>query len=252
MATGTEKLGRKWLPLGEPRVPKNPSTLILPDGLLEEIIQDCTRFLNNQEWYQKRGIPYRRGYLLYGAPGSGKSSLVDVLAGVLHLNICLLTLTQADLTDQTINVILNSAPGNAIILIEDIDATFLARSAATFSNRLTFSGLLNALDGVVAQDGRLLFMTTNHIDVLDEALLREGRMDRKIAFGHATPSQAQKIFAIFYELPVEHELCVNFGQQIIPERISMAKLQGHLVMHAKPEEALAAVKNLFQQDSSPK
>ena len=75
-----------------------------------------------------------------------------------------------------------------MLLLEYIDAAFVEREASSGS-RLTFSGLLNGIDGVAAQQGRLLFMSTNHAERLDPALVRPGRVDVKVAFGLASSEQ---------------------------------------------------------------
>lgn len=73
------------------------------------------------------GIPYRRGYLLYGPPGSGKSSFIQALAGSLDYNICVLNLSERGLTDDKLNHLLANAPERSIMLLEDIDAAFSQR-----------------------------------------------------------------------------------------------------------------------------
>jgi mitochondrial chaperone BCS1 len=73
------------------------------------------------------GIPYRRGYLLYGPPGSGKSSFIQALAGELGYNICILNLGERALTDDRLNHLLSNAPERSILLLEDIDAAFTSR-----------------------------------------------------------------------------------------------------------------------------
>ena len=73
------------------------------------------------------GIPYRRGYLLYGPPGSGKTSFIQALAGKLSYNICVLNLSQRGLMDDKLNHLLMNAPERSIILLEDIDAAFNKR-----------------------------------------------------------------------------------------------------------------------------
>jgi ATP-dependent 26S proteasome regulatory subunit len=66
------------------------------------------------------------------------------------------------------------------------------------TSRLTFAGLLNAIDGIAAQTGRLLFMTTNHKDRLDSALIRPGRIDYQLKFSMASRDQARRLFLNFY------------------------------------------------------
>lgn len=136
--------------------------------------------------------------------GTGKTSLVMALAGALGLDIYVVTLSSPTMTDETLRHLLNSAGAKSILLLEDVDAAFVERSAAAgaATSRLTFSGLLNAIDGVAAQEGRLLFMTTNHIDRLSKALIRPGRVDVRCYLGPATQQQAVNLFVAFYrDLP---------------------------------------------------
>lgn len=85
------------------------------------------------------GIPYRRGYLLHGPPGCGKSSFITALAGELERGICVLNLSERGLTDDRLNHLLAVAPQQTIILLEDIDAAFKDRSQDTHSNYTIFN-----------------------------------------------------------------------------------------------------------------
>jgi mitochondrial chaperone BCS1 len=99
--------------------------------------------------YQSKGVPYRRGYLLYGPPGTGKTSFTQAIAGAKKLNLCYLNLSSGDIDDDKFNRLLLDAPPKSILLLEDIDAIFSQREKGMFASRkLTFSGFLNALDGV--------------------------------------------------------------------------------------------------------
>jgi chaperone BCS1 len=168
-------------------------------------------------------------YLIYvsftGAPGSGKTSIIQALAGELGLHIYVVSLSKRGMDDTILSTLINSIPSRAIILMEDIDATFtnLTRESAQPVNNsstnpynmgmpmgmsslpppssITLSGLLNAIDGVQAQQGRLLFATTNKYDSLDPALVRPGRLDLHIEFRLATKWQAGELFKRFY--PIE-------------------------------------------------
>lgn len=79
------------------------------------------------------GIPYRRGYLLHGPPGCGKSSFITALAGELEFGICVLNLSERGLTDDRLNHLLSVAPQQSIILLEDVDAAFVSREESSQS-----------------------------------------------------------------------------------------------------------------------
>jgi len=105
----------------------------------------------------------------------------------LKLNICYLNLSGDSLNDDSLNRLLNSTPTQSIILLEDIDAIFVGRESVRGAKTgVSFSGLLNALDGVRSQEGRILFMTTNHREKLDPALLRPGRADYHVLLDNST------------------------------------------------------------------
>jgi chaperone BCS1 len=148
------------------------------------------------------GIPYRRGYLLYGPPGTGKTSFVQALAGQLDFNIAMLSLSQRGLNDDLLNHLLLNVPPRTIVLLEDADAAFSNRrqtdSDGYSGANVTYSGLLNALDGVASAEERVIFMTTNHIDRLDDALIRPGRVDMTVHLDNATTWQMEKLWERFY------------------------------------------------------
>ncbi|KAL0089250.1 P-loop containing nucleoside triphosphate hydrolase protein [Phycomyces blakesleeanus] len=217
--------------------PKRPlSTIVIPPCLKTQLVSDAKEFLVSEKWYSDRGIPYRRGYLLYGTPGSGKTSFVYSLAGELGLNIYVVSLSNKGLTDDTLGELVSGTPNRCILLVEDVDAAFVHRNRADGSgtNSVTFSGLLNAIDGVAAQEGRILCMTTNHKEKLDPALIRPGRIDVRVHFENATQEQARELFTKFYPGLTEtesRELSETFAARIPNLKFSMAHLQGFLMGH---------------------
>lgn len=195
------------------------------------------------------GIPYRRGYLLYGPPGTGKSSFIMALAGALDYNICIINLSENIMTDDRLQYLFSVVPEQSLILLEDIDAAFISRSqiptspgggnGGVLNQRVTFSGLLNAIDGVASSEGRVIFMTTNHIERLDSALLRPGRIDMQQFLGNVSEFQARKMFLQFF--PNQEELVDKFLKQISSKRhqISPAMIQGHFIQHKNsPTDAI--------------
>jgi chaperone BCS1 len=214
------------------RLPRPVDSVILANGLMDDLLEDAKTFLARREWYVQRGIPYRRGYLLHGPPGTGKSSAVVALASALQMDIAVLSLGDSNLDDNSISELFSSIPVNSIVLMEDIDCAFLERKEGEDKrSKVTFSGLLNAIDGVAAGEGRLLFATTNHIARLDPALIRPGRIDRKLYIGPANREQAQRLFLRFFP-EASAESTQAFAQKIPLGKITMSALQTHLLMYA--------------------
>lgn len=215
--------------------PRALNSVILDSNIADTVISDINRFLVSGEWYQSKGVPYRRGYLLYGPPGTGKTSFVQAVAGACNLNICYLNLSGGNLDDDSLNQLLNNAPMKSIILLEDIDAIFVERTSvqqqnASFQRMVTFSGLLNALDGVRSQEGRILMMTTNHRDKLDPALLRPGRADMHVELNHASVKQMKGLFMKFFPQESDYN-AQEFTNQLPEFKLNMAKLQGHFLKY---------------------
>jgi chaperone BCS1 len=143
--------------------------------------------------------------LLHGLPGTGKTSFISALAGHFGYSICMLSLSERTLDDDRLNYLLNNAPPNCFVLLEDVDAAHVSRDlyeneqhrAYEGMTRVTLSGLLNAIDGVTSTEQRLLFMTTNHVDRLDSALIRPGRVDVKQYFGNCDRTMLEKVTTLF-------------------------------------------------------
>ncbi|RDX56824.1 hypothetical protein OH76DRAFT_1395963 [Lentinus brumalis] len=270
--------GIEWKPFGQPRRKRPLRSVVLEEGVAEKIEADVKAFLQRRQWYADRGIPYRRGYLLHGPPGSGKSSFIQALAGALNYDICVLNLSERGLADDKLIHLLSNTPERSFVLIEDVDAAFNKRvqtSADGYQSSVTFSGFLNALDGVASGEERIIFMTTNHPERLDPALIRPGRVDLSVLINDASPKQVRRLFERFYgrdetsEVPVvvgAQEGSETDGWERIPDaqlrelaremeeiaqeeesqgrRISMAALQG-LFIRSNARDAVRDVRTLF-------
>lgn len=117
------------------------------------------------------------------------------------MSVCIVNLGISGLNDQQLDRLLNNAPRNSILLMEDVDAALVKRKAGKAQeggNNVTLSGILNALDGITAQEGSVVFMTTNHIRKLAPALIRPGRCDRKMLFDYADKHQIEGMFMKFF------------------------------------------------------
>ncbi|GIK04416.1 hypothetical protein Aspvir_008499 [Aspergillus viridinutans] len=212
-----------WVPTTS-KVPRPLATLVLPRQIKEQFLEDIETFLSsqNKDWYQSRGIPYRRGYLLYGPPGTGKSSMCFAIAGRLWLDIYTISLNSRKLDEDGLASLFQGLPKRCIVLLEDVDTAGL-REAGNLSQApanadgpeksfedkepdgggISLSALLNVLDGVGAHEGRILIMTTNHLEKLDAALTRPGRVDKMYYLGFADTPSIKQLFSVFYAATID-------------------------------------------------
>ncbi len=210
-------------------------SVVLKDGQKEAITADLQRFFAARERYETLGIPWRRGYLLYGPPGTGKTSLVTALASELSLNVCVLSLASPNVTDEKIGNLLASVPRRSVILIEDVDAFFQQCSKTDIGVKVTYSGFINALDGVAAHQGSVVFLTTNHPQLIDEAAIRSGRVDFRLELGLCDRSQLERMLLKFFD---DYPAAARFADVVAPNRWSPAQVQERLLKAASVDEAL--------------
>jgi len=162
-------------------------------------LQEADRWINMQHWCYERGLPWKRGWLLYGDPGNGKTSFIRTVAKWINVPVRVFDLSTMNNEEfaEAWKEALMHIPG--IVVFEDIDAVFDKRTNITagsshLKQALTFDAILNTLDGVEQEGGILTIITTNHIDKVDPAIgglatdgklaTRPGRIDRIL---HITP-----------------------------------------------------------------
>ena len=163
------------------------------------VLNDLKNFINNKQFYLDNNIPYKRNYLFYGNPGTGKTSLIFALASELNYDIKLIDLGSFSDLNSLLYQVYNCS-SNTFLVFEDIDAMStkfeerkkeevvkesnkdvpIIDEPSSNAKELSLSILLNLLDGLYTKEGMITFFTTNHIDKLDSAFLRDGRMDYKL------------------------------------------------------------------------
>lgn len=218
-------------------------TIYLPKKTIQEISEAINNFKTIKTLYEIYQIPYKKGILFYGPPGTGKTSVVKALAYEFQMDIFIINVNDEDINDDTISDIINSignSTENRILLFEDIDTAFADKekikievkeeeintmakttypeevtrvpdsssspnlSGTTKKKFLTYSGLLNALDGVMSnQHGVITVMTTNYIDRLGPAFLRPGRIDHKFELTYCIREQIEDMVRSFIKKKLE-------------------------------------------------
>ncbi|KAL6220660.1 hypothetical protein ACLB2K_008416 [Fragaria x ananassa] len=202
--------------------PATFDTIAMEPELKRMIIEDLDKFVKRREFYKRVGKAWKRGYLLFGPPGTGKSSLVAAMANRLRFDIYDLELTSISSNDQ-LRKALGSTTNRSIVVFEDIDCSkeSVNRESAEsksfmqmFSDaesKFTLSGLLNVVDGLGSSSGdeRIIVFTTNHKERLDPALLRPGRMDMHIHMSYCTPKGFKTLASNYLGIQdtSEHRLC---------------------------------------------
>lgn len=186
-----------WEEVGS-KTPRPLNTVILDGTQNEDFIEDVEWFLSSEERYTALGLPWHRGYILDGPPGTGKTSMAQAVAG--HFDMEVYYLPLADLrADADLISLMGSIPNQlSMLLLEDIDVLTAAKDrkdgdSKDAKERVSMTGLLNALDGIVTPHGLITVMTTNDYNSLDDAIVRPGRADRRFHMGYVTNGQARRL-----------------------------------------------------------
>ncbi len=206
-------------------------TLAIEASLETELFKDLDRFLHSRDLYRQRGIPWRRGYLLYGPPGTGKSSLIQAIASYYDRQLVSLSLT--DMDDSALLRAWSEITATSIIALEDIDSVFEGRRSL---GELSFSALLNTLDGAGAVEGSIAILTTNHRERLDPALIRPGRCDREFELGYLSAASCAKMFCCFFPDP---QLAAIASEKLGTYQVSPAAWQNYLQCQDNAQSAIA-------------
>lgn len=225
-------------------------SVILPQETKELLQNEIESFFDSEGWFKTRGIPYRKGFLLHGPPGTGKTSIVKGLASKYNLDVYIINFSGAYFDESSLATLFNSVKPGSIILFEDIDGLFKKRKdeESGESNKeltseehpISFRSFINLLDGVMSPEGVLIFMTTNYIDDLDPALIRPGRADHRLYIGEATEKVIKDYYTHFYSFPQNSIHADEFSSMVSAHGpVTVSTLQSYLSLYKEsPEEAL--------------
>lgn len=175
-------------------------TVVLGGDQKERIVADLSEFRRREADYVRLGVPYHRGYLFHGPPGTGKTSLAKAIANQFELDIYFVPLADLEHDTSLLNMVSEVRPGS-MLLLEDVDILHASHARETNDKPfagVTLSGLLNALDGVSTPHGLVTVMTTNDMSTLDPALIRPGRVDVVEEVGFVDDDHLARLFHTFY------------------------------------------------------
>ncbi|XP_062212724.1 AAA-ATPase ASD, mitochondrial-like [Phragmites australis] len=230
--------------------PKTFDTLAMDLARKKEIMDDLDMFKNGKDYYARVGKAWKRGYLLYGPPGTGKSAMVAAMANYLDYDIYDIELTSVH-SNTDLRKLFIETTSKSIIVIEDIDCSLdltgarkkkkkaaeddkvkkdgAADEKKDTSSKVTLSGLLNFIDGLWSACGgeRIIVFTTNHVEKLDPALIRRGRMDKHIEMSYCS-FEAFKFLAKIYLDVESHDLFDAVGELLREVDMTLADVAENL------------------------
>ncbi|KAH6833429.1 P-loop containing nucleoside triphosphate hydrolases superfamily protein [Perilla frutescens var. hirtella] len=257
--------------------PATFDTLAMDPKKKKEIMDDLIEFTKAKDYYKKIGKPWKRGYLLYGPPGTGKSTMIAAIANFLHYDVYDLELTAVK-DNTNLRKIMIEISKRAIVVIEDIDCSLHITGRRkrkksdqmdddrkkddlpedTFKkakddggddkedSKVTLSGLLNFMDGLWSASGgeRIFVFTTNHVEKIDDALIRRGRMDKHIEMSYCC-FEAFKVLAKNYLNLDSHEKFEKIRCLLSETEISTADVAENLMPTSAEVSADECLKGLI-------
>lgn len=248
-------------------------------------VQGRTRFfLEQRDWYDKKGIPYTLGFLFHGPPGTGKTSTIKAVAGEGRRHIINVQLSEIKTKAQLQHLFFNDEihvyngantekyiipVSERLYVIEDIDAmgdtvlrrewkkpqpaaakpkseedAWLDRQKESEKESLDLSFLLNLLDGTLEANGRILIVTTNFPERIDRALIRPGRIDMIVNFKNCSREVLQEMVNAFYDREVALPEDATLDGKWTPAEVNQILFRNF----EEPDAAVNELVSLSRQD----
>ena len=220
------------------RTNKNFSNTILTDEVHARLVDDLKNFAGSEDYYNKKGIPYKRGYLLYGLPGTGKTSIIKAMASFYGMDIYLINMGDVQ-TEKEMSLLFQgtrSADGYHMLVFEDIDRCPLFQNMDGYygqlaNNKSLMRTFLNELDGVIETPKRITLLTANDESVIMKvaALCRPGRIDQQIKLGYCDSKQLCGLYNHFSDCKEILEMEGELTQQVTPAQVVKYILQNTMI-----------------------
>lgn len=208
------------------KLSKNIKNTIVSDNIDRFFYEDISEFMKKENYYLTKGIPYKRGYLLYGNPGCGKTSLIKAVANQYNLPIFIVDLSILKSNSELVKIMSDISSHlnddqKYMVVFEDVDRSKVF-DRYSYNCDITKDCLLNVLDGVEEHNGRITIMTTNSLDkvLCVEALVRPGRIDSVIEIGDCTTAQIEKIMRFHLDAKDDVEFKLNGNVEISPAQLT--------------------------------
>jgi len=249
-----------WVDPGEPEVTeikksiqtnlvntiyKDFSTLYLKEKDSLNLTSILGNFKNKNEMYKTLGLPYKFGALLYGEPGTGKSASIMAISSYLQRDIYYLNLSEIKNNSElkmVFSYINKEISKNGILVMEDIDIMsniVHKRETTDNENELTLECILNLLQGTLTADGSMFIITTNNIEILDPAFVRDGRFDVKIHLEACNHYQMNLIYNKFFNRNIPEEIVKKIPDLKITPATFIYKLLKYYLSELPDNEILS-------------
>ena len=206
---------------------RSKESVFLNDHIKEELLSFVHKFFSNKSIYDKRNLHYKTGILLYGEPGTGKSTIANMIATESNCNMVLINMNSfKDLDTDSLTSTLNADDETYIVVLEDIDCVIGNRDYENedLENKKNVNKLLQFLDSNSSPNNVIFVATTNHIEKLDQAILRDGRFDLMLNITNIDEPTAAKMCRSF---GIKDDKVIKriFKENSVDGRINPAKLQ---------------------------
>lgn len=235
------------------------SDVFISDDIRCELRNSISKFINNKDWFVKHNIPYHYGILLHSAPGSGKTSIARAIANEygLDMYVCVggRVSSLIDEVRRNIDILSFNKSKPSIVLFEDIDCDesvhsraggVISADVALMKSKTSIGDMLNTLDGILGLSNVIYIFTTNHVDKLDPAILRPGRIDLKLHIDYATPETFDQFLKSFYNRGIP-DMNMKIKKDISFATLQIKVMEGYsyddIIRFMTPEKEKEVIEN---------